>query len=50
MIGAGITNVTVLHTSPAMPIVLLVVAAAVAWGRRGQLHELVQMRPGRSHG
>lgn len=50
LIGASITNVTVLHTSPAMPIVLLVLAAAVAWGRRSQFHELAQMRPGRSHG
>lgn len=47
MIGAGITNVAVLNTSPAMPIVLLVVAAAVAWGRRDQFHELAQMQSGR---
>jgi len=47
MIGAGVTNVAVLNTSPIMPIVLLVVAALVAWGRRDQLQQLAQMRAGR---
>jgi putative oxidoreductase len=33
MAGATLTNVFVLHTSPLVPIVLMVVSALVAWGR-----------------
>jgi uncharacterized membrane protein len=33
MVGATLTNVLVLGTSPLLPIVLLVVSALVAWGR-----------------
>ena len=34
MIGAIITHVTVLHNSPAIPVVLLLATAAIAWFRR----------------
>jgi putative oxidoreductase len=37
MLGAIVTNVFVVHTSPVMPLLLLLVAAAVAWARRHQL-------------
>lgn len=37
MLGAIVTNVFVAHTSPAVPLVLLLLAAAVAWARRDQL-------------
>ena len=33
MAGATLTNVFVLHTSPLVPIVLMVVSALLAWGR-----------------
>jgi putative oxidoreductase len=37
MLGAIIASVTVLHASPAIPCVLLLGAAIVAWARRRQL-------------
>jgi putative oxidoreductase len=37
MVGAIITHLTVLHTSPAMPVVLLIICAVVFWLRRGRI-------------
>lgn len=37
MIGAVLTHLTILHTSPAAPLVLLVVVAVILWGRRDQI-------------
>jgi putative oxidoreductase len=37
MVGAIITHLTVLHTSPAMPVVLLLICAAVFWMRRDRI-------------
>jgi putative oxidoreductase len=37
MIGAIVANLLVVHVSPAMPFLLLLAAAAVAWARRGEL-------------
>ena len=37
MVGAILTHMLVLHTSPASPIVLLVLVGAVMWLRRGQI-------------
>ena len=37
MLGATITNIFIVHTSPVIPILLLLGAAAVAWIRRHQL-------------
>jgi putative oxidoreductase len=37
MLGAIATNVFIAHTSPVMPLLLLLGAAAVAWARRRQL-------------
>jgi putative oxidoreductase len=37
MLGAIVTNVFIAHTSPVMPLLLLIGAAAVAWARRRQL-------------
>ena len=37
MIGAVLTHLTVLHTNPAPPLVLLVVVAVILWGRRDQI-------------
>ena len=36
MLGAVLTHVSVVHTSPAMPMVLLTVCAVIFGGRRGQ--------------
>ncbi len=41
MAGATATNAFVLGTSPLLPIVLLLVAALVAWGRRGRTRDLL---------
>ncbi len=37
MIGAVLTHLLVVHTSPAMPLVLLVLALIVVWGRQRQI-------------
>ncbi|HEX3927162.1 MAG TPA: DoxX family protein [Gemmatimonadales bacterium] len=37
LVGAVLTNVFILHVSPAMPLVLLLGVAAVAWVRRDQI-------------
>jgi putative oxidoreductase len=37
MVGAIVTNVFIVHASPAMPILLLFGTAAVVWARRHQL-------------
>ena len=36
MVGATLTNLFVLGASPLLPVVLLVVSALVAWGRRAR--------------
>jgi putative oxidoreductase len=36
MIGAILTHLTVLHTPPTMPVLLLAGAAIIMWGRWGQ--------------
>ncbi len=36
MVGAALTNLSVLGTSTLLPLVLLVVSALVAWGRQGR--------------
>ncbi len=40
MVGATVTNVFVLKTDATMPIVFLVVAALIAWGRWSRVTEL----------
>jgi putative oxidoreductase len=40
MAGAAVTNVAVLGTDPTMPVVFLVVAALIAWGRRSRVTDL----------
>lgn len=42
MVGAVLTHVVVLHSSPAIPAVLLLVTAVILWGRREQLARLVR--------
>jgi uncharacterized membrane protein YphA (DoxX/SURF4 family) len=42
MLGAILTHLALLHSSPAMPLTLLVASAFVAWGRRAQLAALVR--------
>jgi putative oxidoreductase len=37
MLGAGLTNLFIVHTSPVMPLLLLIGAATIAWARRRQL-------------
>lgn len=37
MIGAVITQLAVVHASPAVPLVLLVVGIVILWGRREQI-------------
>jgi len=44
MAGAILTHFVVLHNSPAMPLVLLLGVAFVAWGRRDALLALVRGR------
>jgi putative oxidoreductase len=40
MLGAIATNVFIVHQSPVMPLVLFLLASAVAWARRRQLRIL----------
>lgn len=42
MIGAILTHLTILHSSPQMPVMLLVGAAVILWGRSGQLTRLLR--------
>ena len=42
MIGAILAHVTALHTSPAGPIVLLIVVSVVIWQRRGQIQSVAE--------
>ncbi len=44
MAGAVVTHVLVLHNSPAVPAVLLLLAGFVAWGRRDHLVALLRGR------
>src|SRR5829696_1571667 len=44
MAGATLTNVFVLHTSPLVPIVLMLVSALVAWGRWPRTRTLLARR------
>lgn len=37
MVGAILTHLTVLHSPPTGPVILLVLAAIVLWGRWGQV-------------
>jgi len=37
MIGAVFTHLAILHTSPAVPVVLLIAVAVILWGRREQI-------------
>ena len=37
MVGAVLTHLFILHTAPTAPVVLLVLAGAVAWARRGEV-------------
>jgi putative oxidoreductase len=37
MIGAVLTHVTIVHTSPAIPLVLLVAVSVILWGRWSQI-------------
>jgi uncharacterized membrane protein YphA (DoxX/SURF4 family) len=41
MVGATITNLLVLHTSPALPVGYLLAAGLVAWSRRAQIERLI---------
>lgn len=42
MAGATVTNVFVLDASPLLPLVFGAVAAAIAWGRRSEIRDLVR--------
>ena len=48
MVGATLTNVVVLGASPLLPLVLLVVGALVAWGRRARAQALLSGLPRRA--
>ena len=37
MIGAVLTHLTIVHTSPAIPLVLLIAGVVILWGRRNQI-------------
>src|ERR1700733_5287366 len=37
MVGAVLTHLFILHSAPTAPVVLLVLAGAVAWARRGEV-------------
>ncbi|HEU4424698.1 MAG TPA: DoxX family protein [Pilimelia sp.] len=45
MVGATVTNVAILHTSPATPVTFLLAAGVVAAGRRQWLRGLTIRRP-----
>jgi putative oxidoreductase len=40
MVGASITNTFIIHTSPLVPLVFLVISVVVAWGRWPQTRAL----------
>lgn len=46
MVGAILTHLTILHSPPTGPVVLLVLAAVVLWGRWDQL--MARLRPARA--
>jgi putative oxidoreductase len=37
MIGAVLTHLTIVHSSPAIPLLLLIAVAVILWGRRDQI-------------
>ncbi len=39
MIGAIYTHLAIVHTNPAIPVLLLIAVAVILWGRRGQIAE-----------
>ncbi len=41
MLGAVVTNLFILHTAPTAPVVLLLLASFVLWGRRLELARLI---------
>ena len=41
MVGAVVAHITVLHTAPTAPLVLLALTALISWGRRTQLASLL---------
>jgi putative oxidoreductase len=41
MVGAVLTHLLVVHSSPAIPLTLLVVVAVIAWGRRDRTLRLL---------
>jgi uncharacterized membrane protein YphA (DoxX/SURF4 family) len=41
MAGAIVAHLTVLHTAPTAPLVLLVLTALIAWGRRSQMPDVL---------
>jgi putative oxidoreductase len=45
MVGASITNAFVIHTSPLVPLVFLVISVLVAWGRWPQTRALAAAPP-----
>jgi uncharacterized membrane protein YphA (DoxX/SURF4 family) len=50
MVGALIAHATVLHGSPALPVVLLVGLIFVVWGRRDDIAAFVRARAGEGLG
>jgi hypothetical protein len=41
MVGAVVAHLTVLHTAPTAPLVLLALSSLIAWGRRSALTGLL---------
>lgn len=46
MVGAILTHFLILHTSPAGPVVLLIVVAIITWLRREQIRSVLGGSPG----
>ena len=47
MAGAILTHLTVLHSNPSTPVILLLLAAILLWGRREQISRIAGQRSGR---
>jgi uncharacterized membrane protein YphA (DoxX/SURF4 family) len=45
MVGAILTHLFILHTSPASPVILLVLVSAILWLRRGRIVARIKSGP-----
>lgn len=48
MVGAILTHLLILHTSPVLPVVLLITVSLITWLRRQQIYSVFRANRGRS--